>query len=40
MINLYTRKDRPMVEKAMLDFHEKQRAGESGGRALIQLWKI
>ena len=39
MINLYTKRDKPMVEKAMLEF-QAQRCEGGHGRTLVQLWKI
>ena len=39
MINLYTKRDKPMVEKAMREF-QAQRCEGGHGRTLVQLWKI
>jgi hypothetical protein len=37
MINLYTKRDRPMVERVMCDFHEKQRTA-GYPKTLDQYW--
>ena len=39
MINLYTKRDKPMVEKAMREF-QAQRCEGGHGRTLVQLWKL
>jgi hypothetical protein len=39
MVNLYTKRDRAMVEQAMKEFQERQRTA-APGKTLIQIWGV